>query len=204
MLLRQTEQLRSKGHEARRDRRRARRSNNRRRRRSLKKDRNAPGGDRKKDPPNCAIRCLADRLKPDLTIDVKSTRFYDSFENKRVDCISRLPLNYTRGYFKLGIYSDVSLTYVRSTKMAPCINKMSRFFGINPKKDRHWVALIRCLVCTGMNPGDLRSVMRIRDLKVRGKVRKYHAAISSFIARLPSVHRTRALTVSTRGGWSTW
>jgi len=185
------------GRKARRARRNVRRAARRRANRARKKARKRAG--LQWERPTNGNQCLADCVRNDLTIDVRHQRFFDSSENTRVGRIARLPLQYTRGYFKIGIYSANTLTYVRSRKMSSCTNKMAKFFGIDPKKDRHWAALLRCLVCTGMNPSDFRSVMRIRDLRVRGKYRTYRHALTSFIAQLPTAHVRRALPESCEG-----
>lgn len=182
--------------EDRRARRKKRRAAYRRSNRARKKARKRAGLQWKR--PARGVRCIADTLEADLTIPVKHQRFYDSSENARVGRIARLPLQYTRGYFKIGIYSANTLTYVRSRKFASCTNKMAKFFGIDPKKSKHWAALLRCLVCSGMNPEDFRSVMRIRDLHQRGKFRAFRGAVTSFIAHLPPSHVRRALPRSTR------
>lgn len=186
--------------EGRRKRRKMRRKALRRRRRALKKAsrRSGPGWKRR----TAHQQCVADMLSCDLTVPVKSVRFYDANENVRVALPQRLPLGY-KGYFRLGIYSANTLTYVRSRRQGACNNKHARFFGIDPKKDKHWAALLRCITCCGLNERDFRSVMRIRDLKVRGKTRAYKRAISRWIAKLPAQHARRALTEQRSRGWDT-
>jgi len=176
--------------ETRRSRRIGRRQSNRRRRRALKKTR------RDKTRPWEVVKgrriCAADQLNRDLTICCRGERFFEATENRRISRLARLPTSY-KGFQKIGIYSSNMLCAVRTRFIDRGVNKASRFFGIDPKKDSHWAALLRCIVCTGLNPADFRSVMRIRDLKIRSKIRAYRKAVTGFIARLPGVHVARAL-----------
>lgn len=167
-----------------------RQRSNRRRRRALKKTR------RDKTRPWEVVKgrriCAADQLNHDLTICCKGERFFEATENRRISRLVRLPANY-KGFQKIGIYSSNMLCAVRTRFIGRAINKASRFFGIDPKEDSSWAALLRCIVCCGMNPADFRSVMRIRDLKIRRRFSAYRKAVTGFIAHLPGVHVARAL-----------
>lgn len=173
----------------RRSRREGRRRSNRRRRRALK-------AHRKSKRPWEVVKtrriCAADQMNRDLTICCKGERFFDATENRRISPLARLPTSY-KGFQKIGIYSSNTLCAVRTRFIDRAINKATRFFGIDPKEDSHWAALLRCIVCSGLNAADFRSVMRIRDLKIRRKYRSYRKAVTGFIARLPGVHVARAL-----------
>lgn len=170
-----------------------RRQQRRRKRRAAKKARRRGGSGYVPE----GLHALVDTLNRDLTVPVRHVRFYDACENTRISVPQRLPLSY-KGYFKLGIYSANELTYVRSRKQRSCNNKLAKIFGIDPKKDKRWAALLRCVACCGLTKQDFRSVMRIRDLKVRGKWRSYKKAITGFIAKLPARHRERALPLAKR------
>lgn len=147
---------------------------------------------------------LVDVLNADFSLPVKRReKFYEAPERHIISDFQRNPRTY-RGYNKPGIYSSNDLCMVRSKKFNHCFNKTMKIFGISPK-DRHWVALIRCIVCSGYTRKDFRSIMRIRDLKFRGKLRAYRGAVTSFIAHLPSEHVARALPMtlerSRMGNW---
>jgi len=179
----------------RRSRRKGRRLSNRRYRRVLKKTQQKELPAKPWQVVKGRRICAADQINRDLTICCKGERFYDSSQNRQIANLCRLPTTY-KGYQKLGIYSSNTLCTVRSRFIGRCFNKASRFFGINPKKDRHWAALLRAVVCCGLNATDFRSLMRIRDLKIRGRKTTYRKAVTGFIARLPKVHVKRALNLS--------
>lgn len=176
----------------RRSRHQGRRLSNRRRNRALKRTRR-----KGQTWESVTSRKVApsDQLNRDLTIECKGQRFYDSSQNCRVGPLARLPTSY-KGFQKLGIYSSNKLCAVRSRFIGRCTNKSARFFGIDPKKDRHWAAMLRVIACCGVNAADFKSLMRIKDLKVRGIRSAYIRAISGFIGRCPMVHVKRALDYS--------
>jgi len=180
--------------------------------RRRKKRRRAERASRKKKPdtsmgsPPWKVRrmpkhlSIAESLDRDLRLPVRNpNRYYSANERAVVVDIGRLPVSYT-GFCKPGIYSSNELCHVRTKKRDAAFNKTAKVFGVNPTKDRHWSALLRCIICTGYNRADFRSIMRIMDLRTRGCYRAYKKAITSFIACLPRKHMVRALP---HGQW-TW
>lgn len=180
--------------EERRKRRRGRRQIIRRKNRALKKARKSE----QEYKPVHLRRCSpADCVGRDMTIHCKGQRFFESSEKPRVGPLARLPTSY-KGFQKIGIYSSNMLCAVRTRFIGRATNKSAKFFGIDPKKDRRWAALLRAIACSGLNAADFRSVMRIRDLKIRGKWTAYCKGITGFIHRLPRAHVNRALYVDLR------
>jgi len=132
---------------------------------------------------------LVDQVDKDLTLASRYRKpvrkYYDC--DRSTTSLTRLPKG-GNGYAKLGIYSDVELSQVITPSFGSAFNKASRIFGLI-SKDKHFSYALMCVSVCGMNAHDFRSLMRIRDLWVRGCRTQYKKSIINFSYCLPRFGR---------------
>jgi len=85
-------------------------------------------------------------------------------------------------FYQLGIYSSNELCQVQTNNGRAAVNKSARMFG-KISKQKHFRFVLRCMAVSGITLKQFRSLMRIRDIYVRGYYRPYKKHIQMFLFR---------------------
>jgi len=98
-------------------------------------------------------------------------------------------------FFQYGFYIRNYLSYKETDNYRAALNKVSRLFG-SISRERTFRFILKVLIVTGMNPDDFKSLMRIRDIWVRGRMAQYYKSASHFAGLLPSDGKRISIEVS--------
>lgn len=139
---------------------------------------------------------LADLVSRNMRIPVRfPNRFYEADNTPRVFPLSRIPKeDYQSYYMKIGIYSSNELTWVRCSTRMSAYNKAYKFFGKNVAKTKVWRCLLHTIITTGMTRRDFKSLVRLRDLYIRGLYREFRRRCANFIFSLPKFSRVETFS----------
>jgi hypothetical protein len=100
------------------------------------------------------------------------------------DCAEVLPLQACRDYTKpkrLGIYSSNELCLAQQGDFRSSVNKMIKIFGPVAVRNKRFKFYLKCIAVGGVSTNQFRSLMRIRDLWVRGHSDSFNKSINRFI-----------------------
>jgi len=143
---------------------------------------------------------LVDQLRKDFTVPVKQVRYYPAMESRevypieRVNFVNKMP-NHPAVYVKYGIYSGNELCQKLVPNRDSAYNKAVKIFG-KISKERHFSFILQCIILSGMSRKDFKSLMRIRDLYVRGLYHEYKKNAIKFAFSLPCEVRRTATMVT--------
>lgn len=122
-----------------------------------------------------------------FAIPVKGQRFYEP--STTVHSLGSFsPQKDT--YFQLGIYSRNELCLRQTSNPNAALNKAAKLFG-PISRERHFRFALRCIVVEGISRRRFKSLMRIRDLSVRGNNRSFRKHIKRYVFGFPE--KTREL-----------
>jgi hypothetical protein len=122
-----------------------------------------------------------------FAVPVKGQCFYEPSTTVR-DLGSFTPHEGT--YYQLGIYSRNELCLRETTNPNAALNKAAKIFG-PIARERHFRFALRCIVVEGISRRRFKSLMRIRDLAVRGNNRSFKKHIKRYVFGFPE--KTREL-----------
>jgi len=134
---------------------------------------------------------LVDQLDKDFTLAERYRKpVLKYYGENHSTSLQRLPNQGPELHAKLGIYSSTELCQVAEPDFGRAFNKASRIFGLI-SKEKHFSYALMCVTVCGMNAGDFRNLMRIRDLWIRGCRTAYKRNIINFSFSLPRFARER-------------
>lgn len=130
-----------------------------------------------------------------FAVPVKGQRFYEPSTTVR-DLGSYSPSKGT--YYQLGIYSRNELCLRETPNPTAALNKAARLFG-PIAREQHFKFALRCIVVEGISRRRFKSLMRIRDLAVRGNKRSFRKHIIRYVFGFPKKTRELASELEVSG-----
>jgi len=136
---------------------------------------------------------VVDLLKRDLSLHVSGKRkpgeIYLPPVSGKPESLSRNQIRKDFPKFnQFGIFIDNFLSIRRTNNHISALCKLMKLFGFI-SKNKHFKFVLKCFVLGGCSPQDFKSLMRIRDIYIRGHYLPYEKAIKRFIWSLPRVIR---------------
>jgi len=126
-------------------------------------------------------------------LPVRGERFFDCVP---VESLERKTFE-SNTYYKIGIYTGNEVSLVKTDNPNAALNKWANWFG-SISRNRHFRFALRCLVVAGCSRRQLISIMRIRDLKMRGNYLSFKKNIIKYSFSFPKNVREAASSLSSK------